>query len=177
MKKSASLSCVFTNGTTISCDSTMSRMKKCRRATCLERPWCSGLYDKSRAALLSVDRTVGSEPMDGTKPRTNFRRCTTSLAASDNAIISDSQEESATDFCFLEPQQRGAPCQYMIHPEVDARTSHEASAVPRRVPSSGTNRMPTITLSARYENTYSSFGHQLGSRTRETPAMLVNRVC
>ena len=38
VKKSASLSCVLTNGTIISSFSTMSLMKKCLRATCLERP-------------------------------------------------------------------------------------------------------------------------------------------
>ena len=43
VKKSAMLSSVRTNGTSISRSSTMSRTKKCRRCTCFIRSWCSGL--------------------------------------------------------------------------------------------------------------------------------------
>ena len=57
-KKSAALSSVLTSRTEISPSSTWSRTKKCRRATCLVRPWCSGLYERSNAALLSVSRRV-----------------------------------------------------------------------------------------------------------------------
>ena len=69
--------------------------------------------------------------MDGTSPRVNFLRYTTSLAASESAMISDSHEDKAIEFCFREPQHRGAPCQYTTQPEVEERTSHEASAAPR----------------------------------------------
>ena len=55
VKKSAMFSLVGTKGTLISKDSTMSRTKKCRRATCFILSWCSGLYETSRADLLSVE--------------------------------------------------------------------------------------------------------------------------
>ena len=45
VKQSARLSAVpgAHEGDLISCDSTMSRMKKCRGWTCFMRSWCSGL--------------------------------------------------------------------------------------------------------------------------------------
>ena len=42
-----------------------------------------------------------------------------SLAASERAIISASQDETATQFCFREPQTSGAFCQKMTHPDVE----------------------------------------------------------
>ena len=59
VKKSAELSSVRTNGTTSSPSSTMSRTKKCLRFTCFDLEWNSGLYERSRADLLSVDVEVG----------------------------------------------------------------------------------------------------------------------
>ena len=47
------------------------------------------------------------------------------MAASDSATISDSHDDSAIDFCFREPQHRGAPCQYTFHPEVEARIGNQ----------------------------------------------------
>ena len=73
VKKSAMLSRVRTKGTSISRDSTMSRTKKWRRATCFMRSWCSGLYDTSRALVLSVESFEGpgsAQPM----PAKSLRR-------------------------------------------------------------------------------------------------------
>ena len=39
---------------------------------CLERSWCSGLYERPRAALLSVDNTAGSMGIKGTRPLVNL---------------------------------------------------------------------------------------------------------
>ena len=60
------------------------------------------------AALLSSDRRMGSE--DGLKPSsaTKRSRYTASLAASEAAMISDSQEDKAIVGCFLEPQEIAA---------------------------------------------------------------------
>eukprot|EP00965_Chrysotila_dentata_P037776 1256128-Pleurochrysis_carterae.AAC.1 len=60
VKKSARLSSLRTNGTVSSRSSTFSRMKKCRRWMCFDREWCSGLYAKSMAALLSRCSAVAS---------------------------------------------------------------------------------------------------------------------
>eukprot|EP00965_Chrysotila_dentata_P236088 6201132-Pleurochrysis_carterae.AAC.1 len=60
VKKSAMFFALCTNGTVISRDSTRSRTKKCRRSICLVRAWCSGLYARSKADMLSMERGVGS---------------------------------------------------------------------------------------------------------------------
>ena len=73
VKKSAMLSSVRTKGTSISIASTMSLIQKCRRWTCFIRSWCSGLYDTSRAALLSVDRDEGPGSASP-RPETSLRR-------------------------------------------------------------------------------------------------------
>ena len=73
VKKSAQLSTVETNGTLISNDSTMSRTKKWRRATCFVLSWCSGLYDRSRAPVLSVASGVDPVTCEGSSPESSFR--------------------------------------------------------------------------------------------------------
>ena len=42
-------------------------------------------------------------------------------------MISDSHEERATQFCFFDPHERTAPCQWISQAEVENRVSHEAS--------------------------------------------------
>eukprot|EP00965_Chrysotila_dentata_P104991 3467870-Pleurochrysis_carterae.AAC.1 len=64
VKKSARLSALFTKGTVISRDSTFSRTKKCLRSMCFDRAWCSGLYARSIADLLSSASDAGSEAGD-----------------------------------------------------------------------------------------------------------------
>ena len=91
--------------------------------------WCSGLYDTSRALLLSVARLVG-DGSGASKPLTSLRKYTTSLAASDSAIISASHVERAMLFCLRDPHEMAADCHKTTHPEVDARVSHEASEKP-----------------------------------------------
>eukprot|EP00965_Chrysotila_dentata_P182167 6015377-Pleurochrysis_carterae.AAC.1 len=59
VKKSAILAALCTKGTVISMDSTRSRTKKCRRSMCFVREWCSGLYARSMAAMLSMCSAVG----------------------------------------------------------------------------------------------------------------------
>ena len=55
-----------------------------------------------------------------------------SLAASDKAMISASQVESAILFCLREPQLRAADCHKMTQPEVEVLVSQDASANPER---------------------------------------------
>eukprot|EP00965_Chrysotila_dentata_P145393 4802014-Pleurochrysis_carterae.AAC.1 len=59
VKKSARLSALRTKGTVMSKNSTFSRTKKWRLSICLERWWCSGLYARSMADLLSKASDVG----------------------------------------------------------------------------------------------------------------------
>ena len=61
VKKSAMLSAVRTKGTLSSNSSTISRIKKWRRATCFMRSWFTGLYEVSRAPRLSVLSSEGPE--------------------------------------------------------------------------------------------------------------------
>ena len=53
-----------------------------------------------------------------------------SFAASDNAIISASQDDSAMLFCLREPQLRAADCNVITQPDVEAAVSQEASEYP-----------------------------------------------
>ena len=85
VKKSAMLSRVDTYGTSSSNFSTMSRTKKWRRSTCFMRSCCSGLYETSRAALLSVYSNVG-EGSPTPRPEVSLRKYTSSLAASESAM-------------------------------------------------------------------------------------------
>eukprot|EP00965_Chrysotila_dentata_P170714 5635540-Pleurochrysis_carterae.AAC.1 len=91
----------------MSCSSTRSRTKKCRRSMCLERWWCSGLYAKSIADLLSMDKDVGSS---GPRPRSvnRDRRYIASCAASEAAIISASQKDKKTEGCFFDDHEIAA---------------------------------------------------------------------
>eukprot|EP00965_Chrysotila_dentata_P109264 3611169-Pleurochrysis_carterae.AAC.1 len=77
VKKSARFSVLRTNGTVSSSSSTFSRIKKCLR-------W-SGV-----ASSTSVPNSLS-----------RVRRYVASFAASEAAMISASQEESATEGCFL----------------------------------------------------------------------------
>eukprot|EP00965_Chrysotila_dentata_P122109 4037215-Pleurochrysis_carterae.AAC.1 len=72
VKKSARLSALLTKGTVNSRDSTFSRTKKCLRSMCFDRAWCSGLYARSIADLLSRASEVGSvagDPSSATSDR------------------------------------------------------------------------------------------------------------
>src|ERR1700760_584899 len=53
----------------------------------------------------------------------------TCLAVSDNAMYSDSVEDKATVFCFLEVQLTGAPANFIRYPVTDFRVSlHSAQS-------------------------------------------------
>eukprot|EP00965_Chrysotila_dentata_P153106 5059568-Pleurochrysis_carterae.AAC.1 len=87
VKKSAMLSALCTKGTVISRDSTRSRTKKCQRLMCLVRAWCSGLYAKSIADVLSMESEVGFTQSTPSSEK-SARRYTASLVASEAATIS-----------------------------------------------------------------------------------------
>ena len=53
-----------------------------------------------------------------------------SFEASESAMISASQDESAVHFCLAEPQVRGEDCHMQSQPDVELRVSHEASENP-----------------------------------------------
>eukprot|EP00965_Chrysotila_dentata_P101861 3362512-Pleurochrysis_carterae.AAC.1 len=117
VKKSAKFAVLDTNGIVMSCSSTRSRTKKCRRSMCFDRYWCSGLYARSLADLLSVWSDVGSV---GGSPRSSkrVRKYTASFAASDAAIISVSQDERATQGYFFEDQEMATWLYMKMYPEV-----------------------------------------------------------
>eukprot|EP00965_Chrysotila_dentata_P122277 4042223-Pleurochrysis_carterae.AAC.1 len=56
VKKSAMSAALLTKGTVNSSASTRSRTKKCLRSMCFVRAWCSGLYARSIADILSILR-------------------------------------------------------------------------------------------------------------------------
>eukprot|EP00965_Chrysotila_dentata_P162455 5365235-Pleurochrysis_carterae.AAC.1 len=60
VKKTARFAVQLTKGMVMTCVSTRSRTKKWRRSMCFERWWCSGLYARSIADLLSIESAVGS---------------------------------------------------------------------------------------------------------------------
>eukprot|EP00965_Chrysotila_dentata_P019162 638425-Pleurochrysis_carterae.AAC.1 len=99
VKKSAMFSALCTKGTVISRDSTRSRTRKCRRSMCFVRAWCFGLYAKSIADMLSMDKDVGCGHSTPNSEK-SARRYTASLVASEAATISASHEERATVGCF-----------------------------------------------------------------------------
>eukprot|EP00965_Chrysotila_dentata_P037835 1258084-Pleurochrysis_carterae.AAC.1 len=74
-------------------------MKECLRWMCLERERCCGLYARSIADLLSRCSGVALL-LRSPSSLSNVRRHAASLAASDAAMISASQDDSATEGCF-----------------------------------------------------------------------------
>ena len=83
------------------------------------------------AALLSQPSSTESSAF--LRPNSVNRRfsATASLAASDAAIISDSHDDRATDFCFLLPHEMAARQNWNTHPEVECFTAQSASVIPR----------------------------------------------
>ena len=78
----------------------------------------SGLYATSIADLLSTSRSMGCESFkSNSRTCTNRSRWMASVAASDAATISASQEDKATLFCFLEPQEIAAWLKMKTCPE------------------------------------------------------------
>ena len=84
------------------------------------------MYETARALLLSVSKCVGPG-CSADRPLVSLRRYTTSLAASDKAMISASQVDKAMLFCLREPHDNAADCQSTTHPDVDEAVSQEAS--------------------------------------------------
>ena len=83
------------------------------------------------AAWLSHPSSIDSS--SSLRPNSvNMRfNATASLAASDAAIIADSHEDRATDFCFLLPHVMAARQNRNTHPEVECLTAQSASVIPR----------------------------------------------
>ena len=83
-------------------DSTHSRRKWWRRATCLILLKEDGSWASATVALLSIQRRVGP---DSGKPISSFspRACRPSVAATEPATSSDDAEHSIVSDCRLEP--------------------------------------------------------------------------
>ena len=83
------------------------------------------------AAWLSMPISNGSvEPCPSSLR--NLERKIASLAASEAAMISASQEDSATLVCFLEPQETTAVEYVNCQPDVECLTPQSESLCPRR---------------------------------------------
>ena len=68
---------------------------------------------------------------------TNLSKYTASLAASDAAMISHSQEERAMDGCFLDPHEIAAFDIENTKPEVECLTAQSADQSASDIPDNG----------------------------------------
>ena len=84
----------------------------------------------SRVVATQRDRlAVGSPPSRPSSER-NFLRWTASVAASEAAMSSASQEDRAALDCFLEPQLMAAELYMNTKPEVECLTAQSLSVIP-----------------------------------------------